>query len=141
MKADAATHQQVAATIAAFTDAYLDRDLDALMACFLPDDDVVMYGTGADEKRVGLEAMKAQALRDWEQSDSVSMDFSAPAVSAAGAVAWASMEGSFKVRAGGQEFGIPARLSLVLENRDGRWLIAHSHFSTPAAGQAEGSSF
>jgi len=36
---------------------------------------------------------------------------------------------------------MPARVSIVLENRGGKWLIVHSHFSTPAAGQQEGYSF
>jgi hypothetical protein len=51
------------------------------------------------------------------------------------------MDGSFTVRTGGNETTVPARVSLVLENRAGKWLIAHLHFSTPAAGQAEGQSF
>jgi hypothetical protein len=33
---------------------------------------------------------------------------------------------------------MPARLSAVLERRDGSWLIVQLHGSLPAAGQAEG---
>jgi len=28
---------------------------------------------------------------------------------------------------------LPARASLVLEKRSGRWLVMHAHFSTPVA--------
>lgn len=141
MKADSKTTAEVQATIKKFTDAYQARRLNDVMDCFAPDADVMIYGTGADEKRIGPEQIRAQVERDWAQSDSLSLSFDWSSISAAGPVAWAAMDGSFKVRAGGQEMTVPARVSLVLENRGGRWLVVHSHFSTPAAGQQEGHSF
>jgi len=141
MKADSKTTAEVQATIKKFTDAYQARRLNDVMDCFAPDADVMIYGTGADEKRIGPEQIRAQVERDWAQSDSLSLSFDWSSISAAGPVAWAAMDGSFKVRAGGQEMTVPARVSLVLENRGGRWVVVHSHFSTPAAGQQEGHSF
>jgi ketosteroid isomerase-like protein len=121
-------------------DSYKMRDMEALAACFAPDSDVIMYGTGADEKRVGLKEIRFQAQRDWAQSDAISMVFNKTSVSAAGPVAWVASDGSFQIRAGGQEFAAPARLSLVLEERDGDWLVVHAHFSVPATGQEQGDS-
>lgn len=141
MKADSKTTAEVQATIKKFTDAYQARRLNDVMDCFAADADVMIYGTGADEKRIGPEQIRAQVERDWAQSDSLSLSFDWSSISAAGPVAWAAMDGSFKVRAGGQEMTVPARVSLVLENRGGRWVVVHSHFSTPAAGQQEGHSF
>lgn len=141
MQADPRTHAGVLAALETMTDAYARRDLDAVLSCFVPDDDLVLYGTGTDEKRVGREDVKAQVERDWSQSESTAMHFGPVSISCAGPVAWASTEGEFHVRAGGQEFRLPARVSLVFEDRDGRWLIAHGHFSTPMASQAEDSSF
>jgi len=141
MKADAKTTEEVMATVKRFTDAYQARNLQGVLACFVPDADLVLYGTGADEKRIGPEQARAQVERDWAQSDSIALSFGWSSVSAAGSVAWVAMDGSFTVRAGGSEMKVPARVSLVLENRAGRWLIAHMHFSTPAAGQADGQSF
>ncbi len=48
------------------------------------DADVVLYGTGADEKRIGLEQIRAQVERDWSQSDSAAMMLDWTSVSAAG---------------------------------------------------------
>lgn len=141
MKADAKTTEEVMATVKRFTDAYQARNLQGVLDCLVPDADLVLYGTGADEKRIGPAQARAQVERDWAQSDSIALSFGWSSVSAAGPVAWAAMDGSFTVRAGGSEMTVPARVSLVLENRTGRWLIAHMHFSTPAAGQAEGQSF
>ncbi len=141
MKADATTAAAVTAAVKKFTDAYQARNLKDVMDCIAADADVMLYGTGADEKRIGPEQIRTQVERDWAQSDSVALSFDWSSISSAGSVAWVAMDGSFTVRSGGKEMRVPARVSIVLENRGGKWLIVHSHFSTPAAGQQEGHSF
>jgi ketosteroid isomerase-like protein len=121
-------------------DSYQRQDMDALLACFMPNGDTVMYGTGADEKRIGLDEIRAQAQRDWSQTDAIALDFDWMSISAAGPVAWTAMDGRFEIRANGQSMRMPARLTMVLEKQDDEWRIAQAHFSTPAAGQAEGDS-
>jgi hypothetical protein len=112
--------------------------LESILA---PDPDVVMYGTGAEEKRLGVAEIKVQAQRDWSQTESAALKYQWTSISAAGAVAWAAADVSFKLKAGGQEMVFPARMTATLEKRGERWLIVQSHFSFPAAGQAEGQSF
>jgi uncharacterized protein (TIGR02246 family) len=141
MKADANTEAAVKAVINKVAEAYATRNIDTLLACFAPDPDAIMYGTGADEKRTGRAEVKTQAERDWAQSESSRINYETVLVSAAGSVAWAAVDGAFQVKAGGQEFEMPARITYVLEKRGDQWLIVHSHFSTPAAAQAEGESF
>lgn len=139
MKADAKTEAEIKAAITSFADRYEKRDMDGLMACLAPDADVVMYGTGADEKRIGAAEIRFQAQRDWDQSDALSMAFDWMSISAAGPVAWVACDGAFKIRAGDQAFTVPARGTFVLEKREGKWLVVQSHFSVPAA-QEEGDS-
>jgi ketosteroid isomerase-like protein len=141
MTADSQTQEEVLAALQRMTVAYRKRDLEAVMAAFGSDPDVMLFGTGADEVRRGKDAIRTQVQRDWGQSDEVSLGLRWGPVSAAGDVAWAWAEGSFDFRAGDVEGSLPARLSVVLERRDGQWLIVHSHFSTPAAEQVEGESF
>lgn len=141
MKADAATERDVIAVMNRMADAYRARDIAGVMACFVPDADVVMYGTGADEKRVGLEQIRFQAERDWAQSDEVSLKLDWVSVSAAGNVAWVAADTTLAVRVGDEALSFPARTTAVLEKRDGAWLLAQAHFSFPAAGQEEGESF
>lgn len=140
MKANTKTQAEVKAVLDKLTDSYEQRDMEGLLATFAPDPDVVMYGTGADEKRTGLAEIRIQAQRDWDQTEAISMAFDQVSISAAGPVAWTAIDGAFKIRAGGQTFALPARLTVVLEERDGRWLIVQAHFSTPAAAQEEGDS-
>ena len=141
MRADKKTEAAVKAILDQMTKAYAQRDMDLLLSVFAPDPDVVMYGTGADEKRVGLSEIEAQAERDWSQSEATRMTFGWTSVSAAGPVAWVAADSVFHLEGDGQRFDLPARLTAVLEKRDEEWLIAQAHFSFPASGQGEGASF
>ena len=141
MKADATTETVVKATVDKVTEGYAKRDMSLLLSAFASDPDVVMYGTGADEKRVGLAEIQAQAERDWSQTESAEVTYEWISVSSAGPVAWVATDASFSLKAGGQEMTLPARITFVLEKRGEQWLIVQAHFSVPAAGQSEGESF
>ncbi len=141
MKADAKTEKEVLAVLNKLAEGYARRDLNGVLALCAPDPDHVMYGTGVDEKRIGLAEIKAQAERDWSQTEAAALEFSWTSVSAAGNVAWLAADATFKATAAGQELAFPARLTAVLERRGDKWLFVQSHFSFPASGQAEGEAF
>lgn len=117
MKADAMTGSAVKAALDKVAEGYTKRDLALLRAAFAPDPDVVMYGTGADEKRIGLAEIQAQAERDWSQTEAATVTYGWISVSAAGSVAWAAADATFNLKAGGQEMTLPARITFVLEKR------------------------
>ena len=141
MNADAETQNQVTKTLQAFTDAYAGRDLDRFLACFSSTREVVIYGTGPDEKRVGLDQIRTQVARDWSQSESASFTLHWTAISRSGVVAWVAADGAIRFRVNNQDGSIPARMTFVLENHDGAWLIVQAHFSTPASDQKPDQSF
>lgn len=120
---------------------YAKRDWNILESLFASDPDIVMYGTGKDEKRIGTSEIKVQVERDWAQSESTALSFEWTSVSAAGNVAWVATDATFRIKEGGQEIVLPARMTAVFEKRDGKWLIVQSHFSLPATEQTEGESF
>jgi len=141
MRADSKTEAAVKGVLDRLARAYAQRDMDVLISAFAPDPGVVMYGTGADEKRIGLAEIEAQAERDWSQSAGTSMTYEWTSVSAAGPVAWVAADSVFHLEGGGQRVDLPARLTAVLEKRDDEWLIVQAHFSFPAEAQGEGESF
>jgi ketosteroid isomerase-like protein len=141
MKASPRTQAAVQATLQQWKDAYSQQDLDAALAVVAPDDDVVGIGTGPDEWRVGPEEFKAQLERDFAQSEALSIDYQPLVVSAAGPVAWVAGRASVQARVEGQDVAMSGRFTAVLEQREGRWLLMQTHFSLPAAEQAEGRSF
>lgn len=124
-----------------FTTAYVDRDVPRLRATFAEDADVLVYGTGADEKCIGLAEIERHVERDWAQSEKASISLGWTSVFSNGAIAWVASEVTFNVTAGGSAATMPGRLTAVLERRTEGWLIVQAHFSLPAPGQSEGESF
>jgi ketosteroid isomerase-like protein len=141
MKADAQTEAALMATFEQFKQAYEQRDIEHLLALWAPDPDVVLIGTGADEKCVGLAEIQKQAERDWAQSVAFSLEWGWFSVSATGSVAWVAADAVGYVKAGGQEMHLPLRLTAVLEHRGAKWLWVQAHVSMPSPEQAEGESF
>ena len=141
MNASPQTRVAVQATLQQWKDAYTQRDLDRALAVIAPDDDVVGIGTGPDEWRVGPEEFRAQIERDFAQSEALSLNYEPLVVSEAGPVAWVAGRATVQARIDGQDLTLTGRFTAVLEHRGGRWLLMQTHFSLPAAEQAEGRSF
>jgi ketosteroid isomerase-like protein len=138
---DAKTHAEVMRALTKFADAYAKRDINALLAMIGSDQNVFMYGTGADEKRLGKAAIRQQAERDWAQSESASMTYDWTSISAQGPVAWVASDLTFHMIAGGHVMDMPARMTAVLTKTGKQWLFEQFHMSFPASEQAQGKSF
>jgi uncharacterized protein (TIGR02246 family) len=141
MKADKKIEAEVMAVITRFLETYTRHDVEGVLALLAPDPDVTLIGTGADEKIVGIEKARKQIKRDYEQAGDISIKLGPVSISAAGPVAWVYADSTWQVKLGGQEMKYECRWTLVLEKRQGNWLIVQSHLSVPAQSQAEGQSF
>ena len=141
MKADPKTEADVMSVMNQLIEAFDKRDLDSGLALFAPDPDVVFIGTGGDEKCIGLAQIKAEFERAFAQSEQSSIQLGWYSVSAAGSVAWVASDAVIQAKVSGQEISFPIRITTVLEQRGGRWLVVQSHDSMPAAGQKEGESW
>lgn len=142
MKADPKTEAEVIAVLDRQDKAYRRRDIEAVMADFSDDADMSMWGAGADEYTVGLEAVRAGMERDFQQSEAASWKRIWTSISAMGPVAWAVSEYEVSWRAGGREFHVAGyRNTMILQRRRGRWAIVHAHISAPATDQSEGQSW
>jgi len=141
MKASPPTQAAIQATLQQWKDAYSRRDVDVALAVIAPDDDVVGIGTGPDEWRVGPAEFKAQLERDFAQAETLSVAYEPLVISEAGPVAWVAGRATVQARVEGQEVAMTGRFTAVLEQRGDRWLLMQTHFSIPAAEQAEGRSF
>jgi len=60
MRADSKTETEVMAALNQFSQAYDHRDIQGVLSSFVPDSDVVLIGTGADEKDVHSSSDHAQ---------------------------------------------------------------------------------
>jgi uncharacterized protein (TIGR02246 family) len=141
MKADAKTEAEVMDVVRQCFEAFNKRDLDACLAFFAPDPDVVAIGTGGDEKCIGLAEIKTIFERAFAQFEDASVKFGWHSVSATGSMAWVAADVTLRVKTGGREINEPLRLTTVLEQWGDKWLIVQWHDSLPAAGQREGEAF
>ena len=100
-----------------------------------------MIGTGNDEVRKGISEIKSQLSRDFAQVDEISCAFSNLMVSNLETIAWVSGNLKVDVVISGKKESYHGRLTMVMENRGGKFLIHQSHFSLPYPTQASGQSW
>ena len=141
MKANQPIEAAAMAALNRFCESYVRRDLDGVLSVFASDADVVVFGTGHDERRVGQSEIRAQVERDWEQSNACSFQWKWHSVSAAGPVAWLAAEGAIEAEVGEDHATLPIRLTGILEKRADEWLFVQFHTSVPVSGQEQGKSF
>jgi len=119
--------------------AYESKDLNKVMAMTAPG--FFGYGTGKDEKAVGIEQLKQSLARDFTQAKSISVQRTLAGFGRSGAIAWTAHEVIFKVQTDKGDVRMEGRLSMVLQKKGGKWLVEHTHFSAPLAEQQEGQSY
>ncbi len=141
MEANAAVKNEIHNMLDRYAKCYLKKDLDGLMSLFVSDPDLVAIGTGVDEWVNGSYQLKAGFKRDLSQADDIQLVFDNLTISAAGKVAWVSGAMTMQALVDGEEVILSGRVSMVLEEKDKRWLFTHLHYSVPAEGQEQGESW
>ena len=141
MKADPKTQAEVAQTFKGMFEAYKKRDLKATLSFWAPDPDVVVIGSGTEEKGIGLAQLTENLKRDWSQGEVLTIGVKDFLVSESGLVAWLSADSTFHVRVPEGEFDLAGRITGVMEQRNGKWLWVQMHFSTPSREQEPGQSW
>ena len=124
-----------------YAECYLNKDLDGLMSLFVSDPDLVAIGSGVDEWVKGPDQLKTGFMRDFFQANNIRMFFDKLTISAAGNVAWVSGDMTMEAVIDREDVILEGRVSLVLEEKDKKWLFTHLHYSVPAEGQEKGESW
>ncbi|MFH1243111.1 MAG: nuclear transport factor 2 family protein [Pseudomonadota bacterium] len=71
MKADAEIRAEVFAVFKGLWKAYQEKDLAGVLSFYVPDPDLLILGTGADERYAGMRAVTRGLKRDFSQSQGV----------------------------------------------------------------------
>ena len=115
------------------------NDVPLFTSIFAHDDDMVNYGTDAAERWVGWNALKASVEKQTAAFADTKMTVQHRDIKLAadGNVAWAAEVLDWSTRTGSEIVNLTGmRVTTVLEKRQGAWLIVHTHYSVPVAGQA-----
>ena len=130
----------IRAVLTQFGERYAAGDADGVLALFDGEESVVV-GTGADEVRFGLAAIRAQVERDFSQADSIAMTFGDVRISEAGDAAFVYAAVAFEGVVDGETFRLPARLTLGLVRSGDEWHARQFHTSVAFGEQEAGESF
>ncbi len=141
LKADQKTQSEVLQSFKGMFEAYKKKDLQATLSYWALDPDIVVIGTGEDEKGMGTSYLTESLQRDWAQGEVQSIGVKNFSVSALGTVAWLSSDITFHGKVTQGEFDLKMRLTGVMENRNGKWLWVQMHLSTPSCEQEHGHSW
>ncbi len=112
-----------------YAEAYNRKDLAAVLASFAKDKDMINVGTAEGEVWKGHDAIKDAFDKFFSSPVGVNISFDKTTVDSQGKTAWIYAEGPAKIKTGKDETQMRFRLTAVLENRQGKWLIVQSHSS------------
>jgi len=115
-----------AAFAALYEAACEQRDADAIVAAFAPDDDVTLMGSDEEERAVGREELRALA-EAIASGPRFRFEWSEQQFHVEGDVAWVNAAGVLAVDDG----RVPYRVTGVFVRRDRRWLWHTHHGSAP----------
>jgi uncharacterized protein (TIGR02246 family) len=132
MKADAATERAVIGVLDDLGEALASGDAKRILGNFANDPDLVWLGSWEGERGVGPTGLERFVKQLVSGPVVYSFEWESRSASAEGSVAWVFAEGSVRAKGPEQDVSSPYRLTLVLVNRGGKWLILHSHGSEPA---------
>jgi uncharacterized protein (TIGR02246 family) len=130
VKPEAAIDAQMIKIHERFCSAFADRDAEAVMRLFGPDPDVVVV-TSEESLLRGPVELRDFLKRYTEGPTTYSWEWDRHDVSAAGSVAWLLAEGTETAASGDGLERHPYRMTMVLEQRAGRWLLMQVHGSSP----------
>ena len=112
-----------------------NEDIELYGKIFIHDPDMVNFGTGANERIVGWDALKKviEAQNDAISETKITQSNITINLSNEGQFAWATSLWDFKSKMGDQVMQLPVRCSWILEKIGNEWKIIHFHKSVGAA--------
>jgi uncharacterized protein (TIGR02246 family) len=113
-----------------FCSAFASRDAEALLALCAPDRDLIVV-TSEEPSLRGPTELRAFLDRYAEGSTTYSWEWDRHDVSMVGSVTWLLAEGVETAASADHVVRYPYRMTMVLECREGRWLIRQVHGSSP----------
>jgi ketosteroid isomerase-like protein len=129
----------VKSVIEQFGKAIETEDIGMLETVMAHDNDMVCFGTDDAERWVGWPALEASIEQQFAAFDSTQLSTRDQVikVNRTGNTAWFSELYDWKMVAQGQPVSlIGARVTGVLDKRNGKWVCVQFHISLPVSGQA-----
>lgn len=130
--------QEATNVVNQFSEFWETENMDLLSEIMAHDPDMVNFGSDASEHFVGYDNFRsvAEQMMPMLDSTTISVRNQVVNVDSTGAVAWFSEFRDWNLKIQGQAMEIPGqRLTGVLQNRNGKWVIVQFHNSVPVVQQ------
>ena len=128
--------EQIRALLRAHDEAFTNQNLNGIMACLT--EKAAIMGTGPGEFWSGPDEIKVAYEHFFEGFDKGEQKFEYQfrIGGLTSEMGWLMTAGNVNGKKDAKEFAFPLNLSLTVEKKDGKWLIAAMHFSTLTGGSA-----
>ena len=130
MEPDDSNEAELIEVLDCFCSGFASRDAEAVLALCAPDSELVVV-TSEEPLLRGPTEFRAFLDRYVEGPTTYSWEWDRHDVSMAGSVAWLLAEGTETAVTEERVVQHPYRMTMVLEHRDGRWLVRQVHGSSP----------
>jgi len=122
-----------------FISAFETKDLALLSAVFSHDDDMINFGTDADEVWIGWDPWKKSFQKQFAAYDKIKIAFNNVSIKihSSGEIAWFSAFMAVDITSNERPFHYDdMRMTGVAEKRDSAWVFVQRHVSIPVREQA-----
>lgn len=129
----------VAELLNKFTLGFETKNLELLSEIFSHDEDMVNFGTDADEVWIGWEPLKKSFQKQFAAYDKIKIAFDKTSIKihSTGTIAWFSTFMSVDITSHEQPFHYDGmRMTGVAEKRNGVWIFVQRHVALPVREQA-----
>lgn len=128
-------------TLEAYASAYCSKNIDAMMTVFDDSDNISVIGTGADELCVGRKQVKKLFLRNFTEATANKFAWDWLDIRISGDHAVVSVTLTIHLEFQGERLKVPVRWTVVLKNKEERWVWIHRNASTAAVDQDDGKAY
>ena len=129
---DPLTKAELIAVLERFCSAFADRDADAVMSLFGPDPDPDLVVVTSEESLLrGPAELRRFLDRYVDGATTYSWTWDRHDVSGEGSIAWLLAEGTEAAQHVDRLEQHPYRMTMVLEHRQGKWVLLQVHGSSP----------
>jgi len=135
------TIKAIQSTLEDYAKAYCAKDIDSLMSVFDDSDNISLVGTGSDEFCVGRAEIKNLFLRNFGEATAYKFEWSRIDTRISDNHAVVSARIIIHLECDGNQLSVPIRWTVVLINKNNRWLWIHRNASIAASTQNEGDAY
>ncbi len=131
----------IKSTLEDYARAYCSKDIESLMNVFDDTGNISVIGTGADELCVGSNEVRDLFLRNFEEATATQFEWKWLDIRISDNHAVVSVTLKIHLVHKGNNLKVPIRWTVVLKNKNGKWVWIHRNASTAASSQEEGQAY